>query len=276
MKKTLLTLALFICFVIASNAQTTYNWAGGAGTAAAPITTWNTTWIDPVTSNSRASIGATATDILVFDGATTATVFLGSVPTDQIGQLIFQNNVNVTIMSTAGSTALSGTTTIGTVYGAQAYPATGTGTSYSSVLEIGDYVYITGTTANNCQVLNTTSATDATFSFGDPNAVTGSGLSLTKATTWYIKGNPGLNIGAGSTLNLGHASIGTLGYFVLKISPNATGAVYGTINLNTTGGKASSQGRVVACDAGSLAFKMVVHLIYQVLMLNFILLAHCQ
>ncbi|MBC7721648.1 MAG: hypothetical protein H7068_06450, partial [Pedobacter sp.] len=208
MKKMLLSLAMFLLCSSFLNAQTIYYWVGGSGTAAAPITTWNTTWNLALDGSSTSRTTPTNTDILIFDGSqstlTANSIFLGLVPADAMGQLKFINSVNVTIMSAAVSTALSGTSTTGAVYGVVVYPATGTGTNYTSELEVGDYVYTTGTTANNCQVLSTTSSTDATFAGGDPNALTGSALSLTKATTWYIKGNPGLNIAAGSTLNLGH------------------------------------------------------------------------
>lgn len=108
--KKIFTLCLLAIIGQESFSQTTYYWTGGAGPSSFTANgNWNTA-LDG-SGDSRSVLGAQDTDVLIFDGSNIsgAAPSTGNVvvtaSSNNVGRLIFQNNVNVKFSRTAAGSA---------------------------------------------------------------------------------------------------------------------------------------------------------------------------
>ena len=197
-------LLLFLSFLLAfkSQAQTTYYWKGATGAATGP-TDWQvaSNWNTAADGTGSPRTTPAATDILIFDGAATATTtsYVGNVPTETIGTLKLTNNANVNMMTIVTPTIVNNGITSVTGYAGVTYTIAGSG--FSSNLKKGDFIFTTQ--AANVQVLGIKD--DNTITTSSDNSIAAS-TSYNKYTTLYPSV---LTIDAGSTLNMAGAVSGT-------------------------------------------------------------------
>jgi len=195
--------------------------------------------------------------------ATATTIPPAVVTVTTTGQVLTLSNA-ATVTSAAATPAtfavntdagLGGTVSVPVAYGGSTAQITGTATSFLSTLRQGDFIIAGSTFAAKqmAQVLSVNSDNDIAISNDAPTALTAG--NYWRATTLYIKGNPGLLVDATSTLNMsntwGSGGNPFLAGFVISLQPGATGAVYGKIAW----GYGSTVCRLVAMSPNALAFK---------------------
>ena len=255
---TLLTFLLFFSLII--NAQTTYYWVGGNGASTTPGTaaitwgpaSWNT---QPDSSGLQRTVNA-SNDILIFDGNSpkltinNKNIYVANMPSDTVGQVKFLNGVFVNIITTAALPTNAGTYAYGAYYGNSTQAYVGTGTDFTTSLKKGDYIFGNAYT-NMVQVLSVSSNTDITVSNEATGTLPTAPVTYTRATTLYIKGNPGLFIDATSTLSLASNITGfNFIPLVISVQPGATALINGTLNFANRG----NGSRLVGLDPGSIVF----------------------
>ncbi|MEO7311200.1 MAG: hypothetical protein ABIX01_12435 [Chitinophagaceae bacterium] len=238
MKKLLLSMGALLCITFSSFSQTTYYWVGGSGSQNTTGSTaipwvaanWNTAQVG---SGSQRTVSA-GNDILIFDGnapgLAAKSVYIRDLPRDSTGQLKLVNGAKVFVLTLAPVATATGTVAFGAAYGGVTKPVTGTGTDFSTTLRKGDYIFNADYTTMS-EVLSVSS--DADLTIASDASVAPAGTTYSRATALYIKGNPGLTIDAGCSLNFG-ISVGSssqLGAFVLAIQPGATGIVNGDFSF---------------------------------------------
>ena len=256
MKKGITLLSFFICLFSIANAQTTYYWVGGTGSISSPANwgaaaSWNSVKGSTAAGTQRAT--PAANDVLTFDGSNigsgaTGAVYVGSLPTQTVGKLIFQNNANVTFSTTGrtscGNDALTIATTTGT-FNSVAAGTSGTYASQPSGASIGSLVYtqLSNNSPTNVGQLLTTTTTSYTFnSQGSTSGVyIGNILSISQASGFVVNSNCTLNLSAGNA-------------FAIKLLNGASGSVSGTINVTSAGQRIITQDATYAAASGELTF----------------------
>jgi len=257
MKKKVLVL-LSMAFILASyvSGQTAYYWVGGNGTTAAPVSWGNlASWNTSPDGNGTARITPSITDTLIFDGsvpslASNKVVNVSAVK-DSIASLQLRNGITVTIVTTAnGNTELAGTASYGATVGACVIPVYGA--NISKIFKQGDFISTTTSFINMTQIVGINgSDTLYVSSENAPLSSANTNLSIYKATTVYILGNPGFVVDATSIFNFGIGATTTMNSLVIFLNAGATGEIYGQFNFQPRG----VGGRLYATSPNSLRFK---------------------